>query len=338
MRKTLGYVSAVALLAGLAAGATSPQGVGGHRFFPITGADAASIFHQSAINGTTNNTAVIAPTFFSTNNTTPHSYIRFFNGAGLAGSHTTSTFSITIVGDKTGNPYGSPFTIAIPHMASIQYGIHELVGLAGVTLGSFTGGDTGYVVYVQNPDSEAGFMSAVYDWGSKLFENMSMCNTNINEQMSSLHNEMVLTNVHTSVGPNQIGQNFPSTIRIHNYYNIPITYRMTIFNAGSRTSTGAISTDAGNQICQIASNTTVPANTTMTVPVSTIEANPACSTITAADYINVVIADQSGGAPNAVVSQTVGVSAYNGNTSMTPTCAVNAVNPNTTSVPNDPYT
>jgi hypothetical protein len=323
MRKTLGYVSALALMAGLAASATGPLGAVAQKFSPVTGAEAASVLHQSAINGTVSNYAVIAPTFLGNGVSGPQSYIRLFNGAGLANATTTSTFGVTIVGAQTGQVYGSSFTLAIPHMASIQYDLNELVSMAGVTPGTYKSGDSSYVVYLQNSDSEAGFQHAVYDWGSKLFENISICDSLLNEQMSSLHNEMVLTNVHTSVGPNKIGVNFPSTIRIHNYYNVPITYTLTILNAGSRTGSGAISASSGKQICQITGQT-VAANTTLTLPVSTtIESNAACSSITSADYLNVVIADQSGGAPNAAVSDLLFVSALNGSTSMTPTCAVN---------------
>jgi hypothetical protein len=325
MRKTIGFVSALALMAGLAASATGPKSMVRQALSPISGANAVE--HQSAINATTNNYAVIAPTFYNQalDFKTPHSFIRFYNGAGLAGSTTTSRFSITIVGDKSGAAYGSSFNLDIPHMASIQYGIHELVSRAGVTPGTFNGGDTGYVVYVQNSDKEAGFQHAVYDGNSNLFENMSMCNTNINQQMSTLHNELVLTNIHTSVGPNKIGQKYPSTIRVHNYYNTPINYTLTVFNAGVQNSNGTIPANAGTQICKIAGNM-VAANTTMTIPVTSIEGNAACSSITSADYLNVVISDASGGAPNAVVGQTIAVLDFQGNnTSMTPTCAVNAV-------------
>jgi hypothetical protein len=270
---------------------------------------------------------VIAPTFFTTTGTSPHSYFRFFNGAGAAGSTTTSTFRITIVGDKTGNVYGAPFNIAIPHMASPQYSINDLVTLAGSVLGNLTGGDTGYSVYVSNADSEAGVMHAVYDWGSHLFENMSMCNTEINAQMTALHNEVVLTNVHTSkVG----GGAYPSTIRLHNYYDVPITYTITVFDAGANlTPSLTPASDAGTLICKLPGNT-VAANTTLTIPMMNIEGNPACGAISAATHVNVVIADQSGGTPNAVVTDTIYVADYNGNANMSMTCAVNPVSTTTT--------
>lgn len=323
MRKTLGLVSALALMAGLAASATGPQGSAGQKFSPVGKAFAAQVFKEQAIDATTGNYAVIAPTFYTTTSSGPQSYFRFFNGAGGAGSTTTSTFRITLVGNKTGNVYGSSFNIAIPHLASPQYSINDLVTLAGSTLGAFGGsGDTGYAVYISNADSEAGYMHAVYDWTSKLFENMSMCNTEINAQMTALHNEVVLTNVHTS----KVGSGtYPSTIRIHNYYNVPITYTITVFDAGANlTSSLAPASNAGTQICQLTGNT-VAANTTMTLPVSTIESNSACSAISSATHINVVVADQSGGAPNAMPTDTIFVADYSGSTSMSMTCAVNPV-------------
>ena len=120
-------------------------------------------------------------------------------------------------------------------------------------------------------------------------------------------------------------ETYPSTIRLHNYYNVPITYTFTVFDAGANlTSQLTPAPNAGTLICQLPGNTVLP-NTTYVVPMTSIESNPACGAISAATHVNVVIADQSGGTPNAIVTDTIYVADYNGNTAMSMTCAVNPV-------------
>src|SRR5438477_9172857 len=111
MRKLAGLGLAAALLAGLASGASRPDVLArGAISQVLTGAaEAASIEKQTAINGSASHYAVIAPTYLGAGNVGPQSYIRLFNGAGLAGS--TSTFSVAVVGAQTGNGYGTSFNV-----------------------------------------------------------------------------------------------------------------------------------------------------------------------------------------------------------------------------------
>jgi len=331
MRKSLGLVSALALIGGLAASTTGPHGTlgGGISRILTPAAQAASVEHPAAINASTGNYAVIAPTFLGATGQ-PFSSIRLFSAVGAAGSTTTSRFSATVVGVPSGQVYGSPVTYSIPHLASISIGINQIVKAAGVGYQSFTNGDTGYAVYLQDADPEAGFQHVVYNGTTQLFENMSNCATPLNAQMIALHNEMVLVNVHTSVGPSHLGTNYPSTMVIYNYYNAPTTYIVSVFNTGgllintnANASPTAVTADAGKLTCQL--SFTVQANSSRPIAFSEIEQNAACRFDADEDYANVVIAAQTGGPPNAVLTHMIHVSLYNGDTNVSDVCAVNSV-------------
>ncbi|TAK98330.1 MAG: hypothetical protein EPO08_19345, partial [Rhodospirillaceae bacterium] len=149
MRKSLGLVSALALMGGLAASTSGSNGtVGGgisQMLAPV--AEAASVEHQTAINASTGNYAVVAPTFLGDANGA-FSVIRLISAVGAAGSSTTSTFSLTVVGNNSGQVYGAPFTVAVPHLATIGIGLSDIVKDAGATYKAFTNGDTGYAIYI----------------------------------------------------------------------------------------------------------------------------------------------------------------------------------------------
>jgi hypothetical protein len=251
----------------------------------------------------------------------PESFIRLFNGTGTAANPTTSTFIVTLVGIPSGTIYGTPLSVAVPRLAAIQLSIAELYNLTGA--GPPTGSDTSFAVYLQNPDSEAGYQHVVYDFTSTLFENMSICSAALNEQMIPLHNEIVVTNVHTSkVASNE----FPSTIRIHNYSPVPTTYTLTVYNAGGRTNASGLvlQSDSGKLTCTLTGNT-VAANSTLSIPFSTIESTPGCTLDSDESYADVVVAESSGTkAPNASVSHLIAAGTFQGNNlNMTPVCAVN---------------
>ena len=301
-RKALGMVLALALIAGLISSAQAQE-------------------RAAAINATTGNYAVIAPIF--TSGSGPFSYIRLVYAGD---QNTTSTYSITIVGAQTGQVYGHSFTVQVPHMGGAQFAIDQLVQFAGATFNSFSGGDSGYAVYIQDTDPEAGYQHVVFNQVSQLFENISTCGSLLNEQVVAGHNQLVLSYIHTSKGPVKPGTTYPSAIQIHNYYNVPITYTITVFNAGSQTHSVSPASTSGLQSCQIRNNT-IPANTTMTLSESTIEANSSCTFFSDEDYINLTIADQTGGPPNAVATHLVHASAYGSDVTLTDVCAVNKVVP-----------
>jgi len=321
MRKTIGFVSALALMAGLGAIGVLPLETGKRL---ASQASSAKMFspaqaqeRPAAINGAASNYAVIAPTFLLAANGAD-SYIRLFNGAGTAGSTTPSNFSISMVGIPSGQQYGGTITIPVPHMASVQYPLQAFINATGA--GTLANGDTSWAVYLQNADAEAGYQHVTYSEASSLFENMSTCSSVVNEQMVSRHSELVASNVHTARLANNT---FPSTLRIHNYYNVPITYKILVFAAGSYTS-GTVTPDAsaGDLVCTI-TGIGVAANSTRSIPFADIENNPSCSAISASNYANVVFLDQSGGAPNGMLNHVIRATAYNGDINMSTVCAVN---------------
>jgi hypothetical protein len=134
-------------------------------------------------------------------------------------------------------------------MASIQLSLQQV--LAVTQAGALRTGDTGFAVYLRNPDPESGYQHVVYNVMTQLFENGTNCQTTINEQLTSLHNVMAITNVHTSaVG----GGNFPSTVTIHNHSAVPVTYGLEVYDAGGVSVSGSAATltsNSGLQNCII---------------------------------------------------------------------------------------
>jgi len=325
-RKTLAMVSALALVAGLASSATWPASKNGkadpHGFI----ASAQAQERAQSINATTGNYAVIAPIYTGLNNG-PFSFLRLINGSGTTGDK--GTYTITMVGAQTGQVYGHSFAVQVPHMGGAQFSMDQLAALAGTSLNSFSGGDTGYALYIQNPDLEAGYQHVTFNPNSQLFENLSSCDSLLNEQMTSQRSELVRAYIHTSKGTIKPGTTYPSAIQIHNYYNVPLTYTITVFNAGEQTN-GVSSSTSGNVSCQIR-NKTIPANTTLTLSEATdIEGNSQCTFYSDEDYINITIAERTGGPPNAVPMHLVHASAYGSDVNITDICAVNKITPAST--------
>jgi hypothetical protein len=259
--------------------------------------------------------AVIAPTFYTASGAGTQSYIRLFSGAGTLG--TKSTFNVTLVGATTGNAYGSPFTLNIPYMASVQYSLGQLVALAGA--GAFTGGDTAFAVWLRNTDLEAGYQHVTYNPVSLLFENISNCISPIGERMLPLHSQAILTNVHTS---KVAGNGYPSTIHIYNYSQAPVSYTFNVFNGGNVASGATVAPNSGKLTCQYRPSGSVAANGAAIIPMSTIEAASGCTLDSDEFYANIQVVNENG-PMNAVVTHLIRASAYNGDSNLTDVCAVN---------------
>jgi hypothetical protein len=274
----------------------------------------AEVEKPSVIDGTAANYAVIAPTFQSVKGVGSDSYIRLFNGGT-----TSSTFTVTTVGVPSGATYGNSNTISIPANASVQFSLGQILNLTGA--GSLSGSDTSFAVYLRNSDSAAGYQHVTYSGESGLFENVSTCSTSINEQLLSSRGALALTNLHTSKGNASII--LPSSVRIHNYGSTAKTYKVNVYNAGSVT-LGGVSGNSGKLTCQF-NTASVPANSSITIPMSTIETTAGCTLDSDEAYANILVSDSAGGAPNAVVSHLLYATAYKGDVNMTPVCAVNKV-------------
>lgn len=268
---------------------------------------------QGALDGT--QYAVITPTFYTSAGTGTQSYIRLFSGAGSLGA--TSAFTLTLVGTQTGNVYGQPFTIRIPYMASVQYSVGQLVGLAGA--GAFAGGDASFAVFIRNTDPEAGYQHVTYNPASSLFENISNCVSPLNERMIPLHNAAIATNVHTS---KVAGGQYPSTLYIYNYSNAPASYTLDVFHGGNAATGTAVAPNSGKLTCRYHPNGPVAANSMLAVPMSAIEATPGCAVDSDEFYATVQVSNDAG-PTNATVTHLMRASAYSGDINLTNVCAVN---------------
>ena len=274
----------------------APSGFGAERpaaTAPVEKQAAAQIEKPAALNGTLY--AVVAPTY--TGSTT--SFIRLFNGATNS-----STFSITVVGSPSGRTMGTA-TIQVPSNAAPQYPLSDIV--AAASAGGLTNGDTSYALYIQNADSTAGYQHVTFNRGNLFFENNSICKQLLSPTVVAINNAQVLTNVHTS----RLSA-FPSTITLSNYWNGPVTYRLTVRDAVT-----------GGMIGQV--NVQAAANATYAIPESQLESQIPFTPTSSQSHVNVFIVDASGSAPNAVSGVSITNNTLAAEINMSTACAINAL-------------
>lgn len=278
----------------------APQGLGGPTPPSATeqserAARAASAPEkQSAINGTLY--AVVAPTYNNPNATL--SYIRLFNGA--AGP---SNFSITIVGSPTGRNYGTA-SIQVGRSASPQYSLTQI--LQNGNAGALTGGDTSYSLYIQNPDAMSGYQHVTYNAVSKFFENASVCTSLLNQAVAANSSSAVLINVHTS----RIAE-YPSQVEIHNFWNVAVTYRVTLLDSDTGTVRGTV-------------NVLTAPNASYSIPMASLESQSGWSPTASQFHANLVVTDPSGGPPYNMLGQSIINQQLAASINMSTTCAVNS--------------
>lgn len=171
--------------------------------------------------------AVIAPIFAEgpTGNT---SFVRLVNNAGVGSGATFSatTYTISVVGATSGIVYGVA-SIQVAAHASPQYSIDEILTLANTV--PLSNGDTGYALYVRNPDRGTGFMHVIFNGNTGFFENASVCQGYVQADTEAKY----LFNIHTSL----IG-GYPTQIYMHNYASSAVTYRVTVRDARTGAAVG----------------------------------------------------------------------------------------------------
>ncbi len=254
---------------------------------------------QSAINGTTY--AVVAPTYNSPTGTL--SYLRLFNGANGP-----SNFTITIVGSPTGKTYGTA-NIQVGRSASPQYSLTQILQNANVAVvngaGVLTGGDTSFSLYIQDPDTLSGYQHVTYNAASAFFENVSVCNSLLNQTVSSNSSSAVLMNVHTS----KISD-YPSQIELHNFWNAAVTYRLTAVDS----TTGVVIS---------AMNLATAPNASYAIPFTSMQTTLNFQPSASQFHVNLIVTDPSGAPPYIMLGQSIVNSQLAANISMSTACAVN---------------
>ncbi|MDX2221274.1 MAG: hypothetical protein SFV21_00920 [Rhodospirillaceae bacterium] len=255
---------------------------------------AAATPAQAALNGSLY--AVIAPTYNGAGGTT--SFIRLFNGGAAA-----TNFSVTVQGSPSGNTYGTA-TISIPVRASQQFSLGDILSRANA--GALAGGDTNYSLYIQNPEPSAGYQHVTFNGGNNFFENVSSCKHLLNQSIGAVVASAALINVHTT----RLTA-FPSQVEIHNFFNGPVTYRLTVIAARTGTIRGTM-------------DVAIAANETRVLTMSSIENQVNWQPATDEQHANIVVTDPSGAAPNVMLSQSIVNQGLSANISMSTACAVNA--------------
>jgi hypothetical protein len=266
----------------------------------------------TAIDGSTY--AIVTPAFDGTGGNPNTSYIRLFAGTSAA-----TTFTITIVGSQTGKVYGQAFTVQIPKLASPQYSLGALLGLAGSSAGAgAANGDTSFALFIKNPSLGSGYQHVTFNGNSLLFDNSSVCNNGLLPTATLSSGFNVLTNVHTD----KLG-GYPSVVYFFNDTNAAITDTITITDAGVVGSDGkTLSTTAGN----IVGSTTIqiPANTTVTKNFTDLETAVKWTPSATQLHANILV-NNSASAPGVILGQSIHNNALAGDINMTTACSVNTV-------------
>jgi hypothetical protein len=180
--------------------------------YPTAPTASSSVETQQSVDGTTS--TVIAPIFTGSDGNV--SYLRFINRGA-----TSDVTTITIVGYPTGTNYGT-VNVSVQGHAAPQYSIQEV--LQAKNIAGPTNGDTGFALYLKNPDTNAGFTHVIFNASNTFFENVSMCTYTAGTDYSSLNSW--LFNVHTT----QLSA-YPSTVFVHNYSANPQTIIVDVYEA-----------------------------------------------------------------------------------------------------------
>jgi hypothetical protein len=120
---------------------------------------------------------------------------------------------------------------------------------------------------------------------------------------------VVLTNVHSTVLAS-----YPSTISLHNTWNAPVTYRLTMIAARTGTVLGQI-------------DVSTAANASYDIPVSAFQSQIGFTPASNQEHLNIFITDPSGAPPTDLAGQSIINNALAAQINMSTTCAVNAQAP-----------
>lgn len=260
----------------------------------VAGAALISIFATAAaaaVDGKVQ--AAVAPVFHGADGNL--SFIRFINTSSTG----PSTFTVTVVGTPSGTQLGTA-TFSAPAHSSPQHAMNAILSQANVS--GLPAGDTGYSLYIRNPNNESGFQHVIFNNTSRFFENLSLCQFFSGARYLTLIGW--LPNFHTT----QLS-GFPMTLNIHNYNNVTQPYRVTAYDSTTGTQVGQITVD-------------VLANETKAISSSSLEQMMNFSPASGQIHITLFVDTANNSNFNAVISGIVFNSALNANVNMSTTCKV----------------
>ena len=265
---------------------------------------------RSSIEG--DNYAIVAPVYDGT--TGPVSYLRLFNGSSAA-----SAFELTVVNSDNGITLGAA-SISVPAGASAQYPVVQAGGANSIFEQASVGASSSnYAVYIQNTTARTGYAHVTYNTSTAAFENHSLCETSLNEELLE-SGEQALINVHAS---SLAGNQFPSVVSVHNYEDTTETISVSVSNAVTGASLGQLSW-------------MIEGNSTMTVSASEIESQLGVSPTADEFHLNLVFSRQAGGEVPIQLSHTVRNDAVGGIVNLSAACAVNEDQPEVIQVEVEP--
>lgn len=256
-------------------------------------AEAQTREHASALNGEL--FAIIAPTYNDPSGTT--SYLRLYNA-----NVQPSTYSITVVGSPSARVYGTA-NVSVPPLASPQYTLAQILSLTKSS--ALVGGDTSYSLYLQNPDDTAAYQHVTYNTANGFFENASVCRALLNQHEIPTFQRVSVPNVHTSVLAG-----YPSQVVIHNYWDAPITYRLTVTDSATGTQVGTMTLPMG-------------INSTVTLPFSAIEQQIGWKPTASQFHANVLVTEVGNGYAPAIIGQNIRNQGLGADINMSLVCAIN---------------
>ena len=198
--------------------------------------------------------AQVFPTF--PNTSTNVTFVRLGNT-----NNTASVFHVTAVGNSTGELYGEG-DISVPGHASLQFDLGSLT--TRIAALPFAAPDTSYSFYLNSEDANTFFQNVIYNGGNGFFEDTTICSPG-----ASLQGDKNVNNVHTS---KLAGNQYPSTIYIHNLLNVDAEYRATVRDAATGTSLGTVA----SIVVKANTTTALPFSffeSTVTIPANVIHAN-----------------------------------------------------------------
>jgi hypothetical protein len=167
-------------------------------------------------------------------------------------NNTPSVFHVTAVGASTGELYGTG-DITVPGHASLQYDLGGLIALIAAL--PLAGEDTSYSFYLNTDDPNTFFQNVIYNGGNGFFEDTTICSPG-----ASIQGDKNVNNIHTS---KLAGNQYPSTIYVHNLLYVDAEYRATVRDSATGTVLGTVA------------SILVKANSTAALPFSFFESKVA---------------------------------------------------------------
>jgi hypothetical protein len=194
--------------------------------------------------------------------------------------------------------------VTVPEYASPQYTITQILSAAGA--GPLTGGDTAYVLYLQDPANTGnnGYQHVYWKSNNGFFDNASVCTYEPNGNYSG--ENQILINVYTTAVPL-----YPSQINLVNY-KAAATYTVTITDAAT-----------GQVLGQIGVN--LDANAIYSVPFSYFEQQINWTPSSSQYNANMFVEPPSGQPYQLVVSQLIYNSQFGSYVNMSAFCAINQI-------------